>query len=156
MLEKHDRSAYRRCRFWQKKIIFQMELILILAGMLTSKIVAFRAQKTRTHILKNRRILTLYIQQTSHFLIGGFKDHRKFKKEIHFWFNRNINVFCLKIKLCCFSLFYFVRNTEVAVAQQVVCQLIILIIITSLLRRFSFSRFVAKTLRVNKIAMQNL
>ena len=32
-----------------------MKLILILAGMLTSKIVAFRAQKTRTHALKSRR-----------------------------------------------------------------------------------------------------
>ena len=32
-----------------------MMLILILAGMYTSKIVAFGAQKTRTHTLKSRR-----------------------------------------------------------------------------------------------------
>ena len=32
-----------------------MKLILILAGMLTSKIVAFGAQKTHTHTLKTRR-----------------------------------------------------------------------------------------------------
>ena len=32
-----------------------MKLILILAGVLTSKIVAFVAQKTRTHTLKSRR-----------------------------------------------------------------------------------------------------
>ena len=32
-----------------------MKLILILAGMQTSKIVAFGAQKTRRHILKSRR-----------------------------------------------------------------------------------------------------
>ena len=32
-----------------------MKLILILAGMLTSKIVAFGTQKTRTHIWKSRR-----------------------------------------------------------------------------------------------------
>ena len=33
-----------------------MKLILILAGMQTSKIVAFGAQKTCTHTLKSRRI----------------------------------------------------------------------------------------------------
>ena len=38
-----------------KKSFFQMELILILEGMYTSKIVAFAAQKTRTHALKSRR-----------------------------------------------------------------------------------------------------
>ena len=32
-----------------------MKLILILAGMKTCKIVAFGAQKTRTHTLKSRR-----------------------------------------------------------------------------------------------------
>ena len=32
-----------------------MKLILILAGMQTSKIVAFGAQKTSTHTLKSRR-----------------------------------------------------------------------------------------------------
>ena len=32
-----------------------MKLILILAGMQTNKIVAFGAQKTRTHTLKSRR-----------------------------------------------------------------------------------------------------
>ena len=37
------------------KSSFQMKLILILAGMETSKIVAFGAQKTRTHILKSQR-----------------------------------------------------------------------------------------------------
>ena len=41
------RSTYRRCRFWQKNLL--MKLILILPGMKTSKIVAFGAQKTRTH-----------------------------------------------------------------------------------------------------------
>ena len=36
------RSAYGRCRFWQKKKpSFQMKLILMLAGIRTSKIVAF-------------------------------------------------------------------------------------------------------------------
>ena len=49
------RSAYRRCRFWQKKSSFQMKLISILAGMLTSKTVAFGARKTRTDTLKSRR-----------------------------------------------------------------------------------------------------
>ena len=49
------RSTYRRCRFLQNKTSFQMKLILILAGMLTSKIVVFGAQKTRTHTLKSRR-----------------------------------------------------------------------------------------------------
>ena len=38
-----------------QKSSFQMKLILILAGMKTSKIVAFGAQKTRT--LKSRRTL---------------------------------------------------------------------------------------------------
>ena len=38
-----------------KKSSFQMKLILIFAGMYTSKIVAFGAQKTRTHTLKSRR-----------------------------------------------------------------------------------------------------
>ena len=33
-----------------------MKLILILAGMQTSEIVAFGAQKTRVHTLKSRRI----------------------------------------------------------------------------------------------------
>ena len=37
---------------WAKNSSFQMELILILAG---RKIVAFGAQKTRTHTLKNQR-----------------------------------------------------------------------------------------------------
>ena len=36
-LEVGLRSTYRRCRFWQKKSSFQMKLILILAGMYTSK-----------------------------------------------------------------------------------------------------------------------
>ena len=39
----------------KKKSSFQMKPILILAGMLTSKIVALGAQKSRTHTLKNRR-----------------------------------------------------------------------------------------------------
>ena len=39
----------------KKKSSFQMKLILILAGMKTSKIVAFGAQKIRTHTFKNRR-----------------------------------------------------------------------------------------------------
>ena len=38
-----------------QKLSFQMKFILILAGMLTYKIVAFEAQNTRTHILKSRR-----------------------------------------------------------------------------------------------------
>ena len=37
------------------KSYFQMRLILILAGMQTSKIVPFGAQKTRTYTLKSRR-----------------------------------------------------------------------------------------------------
>ena len=41
--------------FGRTKSSFQMRLILILAGMLTSKIVVFGAQKTRTHTLKCRR-----------------------------------------------------------------------------------------------------
>ena len=49
------RSTYRTRRFWQKKSLFQMKLILILAGTNTSKIVAFGAQKTRTHALKSRQ-----------------------------------------------------------------------------------------------------
>ena len=39
----------------KKKSSFQMKPILILAGMETSKVVAFGAQKTRTHTLKSRR-----------------------------------------------------------------------------------------------------
>ena len=39
----------------KKKISFQLNLILILAGMKTSKIDAFGAQKIRTHTLKSRR-----------------------------------------------------------------------------------------------------
>ena len=39
----------------KKKSSFQMKLILILADMWTSKIVAFGAQKTRTHPLKSQR-----------------------------------------------------------------------------------------------------
>ena len=39
----------------KKKSSFQMKLILILAGMYTSKIVAFGAQKTHTNTLKSRR-----------------------------------------------------------------------------------------------------
>ena len=39
----------------KKKSSFQMKLILLLAGMQTSKIVAFGAQKIRTHTLKSRR-----------------------------------------------------------------------------------------------------
>ena len=50
------RSTYRRYRFWQKKSRFQMKLILILAGMQPSKIVAFGVQKTRTHTLISRHI----------------------------------------------------------------------------------------------------
>ena len=38
-----------------KKSSFQMKLILILAGMSTSKIVAFGTQKNRMHTLKSRR-----------------------------------------------------------------------------------------------------
>ena len=41
-------------RFWQKKIIFSDETHFDLAGYV-SKIVAFEAQKTRTHSLKSRR-----------------------------------------------------------------------------------------------------
>ena len=37
------------------KSSFQMKLILILAGLQTSKIVVFGAQKTRTHTLESRR-----------------------------------------------------------------------------------------------------
>ena len=36
-------------------VTFQMKLILILTGMYTSKIVAFGAQKTRTHTFKTLR-----------------------------------------------------------------------------------------------------
>ena len=50
----HDRPA-EDANFDKKKSSFQMKLIFILAGMLTSKIVGFRAQKTRTHILKSQR-----------------------------------------------------------------------------------------------------
>ena len=39
----------------KKKNDAQMKLILILAGMLKSKIIGFGAQKTRTHTLKSRR-----------------------------------------------------------------------------------------------------
>ena len=42
--------------FGKKKTFFQMKFILILAGTSTSKIVAFAAQKSRTHTLKSRRI----------------------------------------------------------------------------------------------------
>ena len=38
-----------------KKSSFQMKLILLLAGMQTSKIVVFGVQKTHTHTLKSRR-----------------------------------------------------------------------------------------------------
>ena len=38
----------------QKKLSFQMKLILILSGMKRSKIVAFEAKKTPTHSLKSR------------------------------------------------------------------------------------------------------
>ena len=41
------RSTYRRCRFWQKKNH--------LFSRVTSKIVAFGAQKSSTHIFKSRR-----------------------------------------------------------------------------------------------------
>ena len=44
----------------KKRSSFQMKLILILADIKTSKIVAFGAQNTRTHTLKSRRT------QTSH------------------------------------------------------------------------------------------
>ena len=40
--------------FGKKKTSFQMKFILILAGIKISKIVAFGAQKTRTHTLKSR------------------------------------------------------------------------------------------------------
>ena len=46
-------SPYRRCRFWQKKIIFSDEAHFDHGGYVTSKIVAFGAQKTPT--LKSRR-----------------------------------------------------------------------------------------------------
>ena len=39
--------------FGKKKPSFQMKLILILAAMETTKIVAFGAQKTRTHTMKS-------------------------------------------------------------------------------------------------------
>ena len=39
----------------KKKSSFQMKLIFILAGMTTSKIVAYGVQKTRTHTSKGRR-----------------------------------------------------------------------------------------------------
>ena len=58
------RSTYRRCRFWQKKIIFSDEAHFDLGGYLKSKIVAFRIQKTSTHTLKSRRTqkeLPIYI-----------------------------------------------------------------------------------------------
>ena len=41
--------------FGKKKSSFQMKLILILAAMLTSILVVFGTQKTRTHTLKSRR-----------------------------------------------------------------------------------------------------
>ena len=41
--------------FGKKKTSLQMKLILILAGMETSKIVAFGVQKIRTNTLKIRR-----------------------------------------------------------------------------------------------------
>ena len=37
-----------------QKSSFQIKLILIFSGMYTSKIIAFGAQKTRTHTLKSR------------------------------------------------------------------------------------------------------
>ena len=40
--------------FGKKKPSFQMKIILILAGMIARNIVAFGAQKTRTHTLKSR------------------------------------------------------------------------------------------------------
>ena len=42
--------------FGKKKSSFQMQLILILVDILTSKIVAFGIQTTCMHELKNRRI----------------------------------------------------------------------------------------------------
>ena len=45
--QRWDRTTYRRCRFWQKKIIFSDEAHF--------DHVAFMAQKPRTHTLKNRR-----------------------------------------------------------------------------------------------------
>ena len=42
--------------FGTNNYLFRSIFILILAGMLTSKIVAFDAQKTPTHTLKSRRI----------------------------------------------------------------------------------------------------
>ena len=48
------RSIYRRCRFWQK-IIFPDEAPFYLGGYVNKRIVAFGAQKTRTHTFKSRR-----------------------------------------------------------------------------------------------------
>ena len=45
----------QNAEFSKKKSSFQMKLILILAGMLANKIVAFGAQKTLTHTLKRKR-----------------------------------------------------------------------------------------------------
>ena len=53
-----------------RKSSFQMKLILIHAGILTSTIVAFGAQKIRTHTLKSRRILVYLIVEK--WLIGCY------------------------------------------------------------------------------------
>ena len=49
-----------------------MELILILAGMYTSKIVAFGAQKTRTYTLKSRRTQGEWLFSMDFGIIGLF------------------------------------------------------------------------------------
>ena len=64
----------------KKKSSFQLKLILILAGMLASKIMTFGAQKTRTHTLKSRRT-----QNESLFVAGGQEQKKiTFSDETHF------------------------------------------------------------------------
>ena len=49
-----------------------MKLSLILPGMQISKIIAFGAQKTRTHTLKNRRTQNVWCGFWSGYIIGPF------------------------------------------------------------------------------------
>ena len=71
----------------KKKSFFQMKLILILAAMKTSKIVAFGAQKTRTHTLKSRRT------QNESLFGGGFWSRgiiQKIEDDIgNIWFQQD-------------------------------------------------------------------
>ena len=55
LIIQYGRSTYRRCRIWQKTIIFSDEAHFDLDGYVNNQIVAFRAEKTRMHTLKRRR-----------------------------------------------------------------------------------------------------